>query len=131
MNIHKFGEIEERDCFEDGINDILYFPIKDSEYFPQTIMDKAEKMVNSVIGTYETENSCKLDLSKLRLNARLIVYLDKGGNWSSEISVLISDSEISGNIWREECYKVMFEDPLYESFKAYFMEQLENSLFKR
>ena len=58
---YKFEEIESYDCFEEEINDILYFPITDSKDFPQEIREKAEEIIDHIVCTH------KIDLSKLRL----------------------------------------------------------------
>lgn len=121
---YKFKEIESQNCFEEGINDILYFPITDSKDFPQEIREKAEEIIDHIVYTH------KIDLSKLRLCARMVVYADKAGKWLNEISIVISDSNrIFHRIWIEEEYIIGHEDPLYEPFKEYFMKQLEKTLF--
>lgn len=43
IRTYKFWKIEDMDSFEDGVNDILYFPVKDSVDFSKTINEKAEK----------------------------------------------------------------------------------------
>lgn len=121
--INKFEKVEEQNCFEDGVTDILYFPVTDSEDFPQEIREKAKEMVNRIVHTH------KLDISKLRLNVRVIVYLGKNGKWLSEISVVISDYSAFDDIWIEEEYSIGHENPLYESLKVYFMKRLEEILF--
>lgn len=131
ISTYKFWKIEDMDSFEDGVNDILYFPVKDSVDFPKTINEKAEKMIAGMIHSYEMENSCTLDLSKLSLNARMVVFMDKDGNWTYEIAVVISGSSLFYDIWIEDSYTIDLDDPLYEPFKGYFMERLEKSLFKR
>lgn len=131
IRTYKFWKIEDMDSFEDGVNDILYFPVKDSVDFPKTISEKAEKMIAGMIHSYEMENSCTLDLSKLSLNARMVVFMDKDGNWAYEIAVVISGSSLFHDIWLEDSYTIDLDDPLYEPFKVYFMERLEKSLFKR
>ncbi len=131
ISTYKFWKIEDMDSFEDGVNDILYFPVKDSVDFPKTISEKAEKMIAEMIHSYEMENSCTLDISKLCLNARMVVFMDKDGNWTYEIAVVISGSSLFYDIWIEDSYTIDLDDPLYEPFKVYFMERLEKSLFKR
>lgn len=117
------------DSFGDGVNNILYFPVKDSVDFPKAIRDKTEKMIDGMIYTYEMENSCTLNLSKLYLNARMVVFMDKDGNWKYEIAVVISGDRELDYIWIEDSYIIGLDDLLYEPFKVYFMEQLEKSLF--
>ena len=124
MSKYKFEEIERQDCFEDGVNDILYFPITDSKDFPLEIREKAKEIIDRIVHTYD------LDTSKLRLNARLIVFSDTNGKWSNEISIVISDSSVFDDTWIEENYSIKHDDPLYKPFKAYFMEQLEKKLFR-
>lgn len=126
---YRFEVIEGLNCFEDGVNNILYFPITDSEDFPREIREKAEEIIDGIIHAYELEKNCKLDLLKLCLNARIIVFIDRDGNWTKEISVLVSDSTGYDDIWIEESYSVDTSDPLYEPFKIYFMKQLEERLF--
>lgn len=48
---YKFGEVERQNCFEDGVNDILYFPIVDSNDFPSGISEKAEKIIERIVHT--------------------------------------------------------------------------------
>ena len=129
ISIYKFGKIENIDSFEDEVNNIIYFPVRDSMDFPKAIRDKAEKMIDSMIHIYELENNCKLDLLELCLNARMVVYVDKDGNWTYEILVVISGNMILDDIWIEDSYIIGLDDPLYEPFKAYFMERLEKSIF--
>lgn len=129
MNTYKFGKNDSVDSFGDGVNNILYFPVKDSVDFPKAIRDKTEKMIDGMIYTYEMENSCTLNLSKLCLNARMVVFMDKDGNWKYEIVVVISGDRELDYIWIEDSYIIGLDDLLYEPFKGYFMEQLEKSLF--
>lgn len=120
---YKFEEVERQNCFEDGVNDILYFPITDSKDFPPEIREKAEEIIGRIIHTY------RLDISKLCLNVRIIVFLDINGKWLNEISIVISDYSAFDDTWIEEKYLIDQEDPLYEPFKTYFMKRLEEILF--
>lgn len=126
---YKFGKIEDMNCFEDETNDSLYFPVADSTDFPKEIRDKTEKMINSLIYDYEVKNNCKLFLSRLCLNARMITCLDNKGDWRYEISVVITGNEAGNNLWVEDSYEISAEDHLYELFKMYFMKQVEKILF--
>lgn len=131
INTYQFGRVENLDCFEDDITNIVYFPITDSPDFPKAIRDKTEEMIGSMIHTYETENNCKLDLSKLCLNARILTFVGNSGNWTYEIAVVISGNiEEFDDIWIERSYAINWDDLLYVQFKAYFMEQLEKKLFR-
>ena len=131
INIYQFERVEDQNCFEDGATNIIYFPVVDSPDFPKVIRDKAEEMIDSIVHTYETENNCKLDLSKLCLNARIIAFVGNNGNWSYEIAVVISSNiEELYDVWIERSYAISQDDLLYEQFKAYFMEQLEKKLFR-
>lgn len=131
INKYQFGRIEDLSCFDDGVTNIVYFPVIGSADFPKAIRNKAEEMIGSIIHVYETDNHCKLDLSKLCLNARIIAFVGNNGNWIYEIAVVISGNmEEFDNIWIERSYSISRNDPLYEQFKAYFMEQLEKELFR-
>lgn len=131
INTYQFGRVENLDCFEDDITNIVYFPVTDSLDFPKPIRDKAEEMIDSMIHTYETENNCRLDLSKLCLNARILTFVGNNGNWTYEIAVVISGNmEEFDDIWIERSYAISRDDLLYVQFKAYFMEQLEKTLFR-
>ena len=132
INIYQFGRVEDQNCFEDGETNMIYFPvITDSPDFPKAIRDKAEEMIDSMIHTYETDNNCKLDLSKLCLNARIIAFVGNGGNWSYEIAVVMAGNiEEFDDIWIERSYAISRDDLLYAQFKVYFMEQLEKKLFR-
>lgn len=131
INLYQFGRVEDLNCFEDGATNIVYFPVTDSPDFPKSIRDKAEELIDSMIHTYETENNCKLDLSKLCLNARILTFVGNSGNWSYEIAVVISGNiEEIDDIWIERSYAISWDDLLYVQFKAYFMEQLEKKLFR-
>ena len=121
---YKFKEIEKLNCFEDETNSIFHFPITDSEEFPREIREKTEEIIESIVHAH------KLDLSKLRLCARIILYSDRTGNWSNEISIVISDCSTFDGTWIEENYNIGHDDPLYEPFKAYIMKQLEEILFR-
>lgn len=123
LSNYKFEEVERQECFEDGVNDILYFPITDSEDFPLKIREKAEEIIDRIVRTHD------LDISKLRLNARIIVFADTNGKWSCEISIVISDYSAFDDTWIEEEYTIGHDDSLYEPFKAYFMKRLEEILF--
>ena len=125
INGYEFGKIEDMNCFEDGTNDSLYFPVVDSADFPKEVRDKTEEMINSLIRGYESENNCKLFLSRLCLNARVITYLDHKGDWRYEISVVITGNEAWNDLWIEDSHEISSEDHLYEPFKMYFMEQVE------
>lgn len=128
---YQFGRVEDLNCFEDDITNIIYFPVTDSLDFPKPIRDKAEEMIDSMIHTYEMENNCKLDLSKLCLNARIIAFVGNDGNWLYEIAVVMAGNiEEIDDIWIERSYAISWDDLLYAEFKAYFMEQLEKKLFR-
>ena len=121
-----FEDIEIQNSFEDRVTDIIYFPVTDSEAFPIEIREKTEEIIDHIIHTH------KLDISKLRLNARIIVYSDVNGNWLNEISVVISDysGDAFDDTWIEEVYSIGHEDPLYVPLKAYVMKQIEEILFQ-
>ena len=119
-----FEDIEIQNSFEDRVTDIIYFPVTDSEDFPIEIREKTEEIIDHIIHTH------KLDISKLRLNARIIVYSDVNGNWLNEISVVISDYSAFDDAWIEEEYSIGHEDPLYAPLKAYVMKQIEEILFQ-
>ena len=123
LSKYKFEEVERQECFEDGVNDILYFPITDSKDFPLEIREKAEEIIDRIIHTHD------LDISKLRLNARIIVFSDTNGKWINEISIVISDYSAFDDTWIDEEYAIGHDDSLYEPFKAYFMKRLEEILF--
>ncbi len=121
-----FEDIEIQNSFEDRVTDIIYFPVTDSEDFPIEIREKTEEIIDHIIHTH------KLDISKLRLNARIIVYSDVNGNWLNEISVVISDysGDAFDDTWIEEEYSIGHEEPLYAPLKAYVMKQIEEILFQ-
>lgn len=131
INTYQFGRVENLDCFEDDITNIVYFPVTDSPDFPKAIRDKAEEMISCMIHIYETENNRKLDLSKLCLNARIIAFVGNNGNWTYEIAVVMAGNmEEFDDIWIERSYAISRDDLLYVQFKVYFMEQLEKKLFR-
>ena len=123
---YRFEDIEIQNSFEDGVTDMIYFPVTDSEDFPMEIREKTEEIIDYIIHTH------KLDISKLRLNARIIVYSDINCNWLNEISVVISDysGDAFDDAWIEEEYSIGHEDPLYAPLKAYVMKQIEEILFQ-
>lgn len=123
LSNYKFEEVERQNCFEDGVNGILYFPITDSEDFPLKIREKAEEIIGRIVHTHD------LNVSKLCLNARIAVFSDINGKWLNEISIVISDSSAFDGTWIEEEYIIGCEDPFYEPFKAYFMKRLGEILF--
>lgn len=120
---YKFEEVENQNSFEHGVSDFLYFPVTDSEDFPQDIREKTEQLIDHIIYTH------KLDLSKLRLHARVIVCSDKNDKWSNEISVVIADNSAFDDTWIEEEYTIGHDDPLYVSLKSYVMKKLGEILF--
>ena len=71
--------------------------------------------------TYEVDNNYKLDLNRLHLNMRMVVFIDKSGKWSKEISIVISGISISDDIWIEGEYSIEDGDSLYKPFRAYFI----------
>lgn len=123
---YRFEDIEIQNSFEDGVTDMIYFPVTDSEDFPMEIREKTEEIIDYIIHTH------KLDISKLRLNARIIVYSDANCDWLNEISVMISDysADALDDAWIEEVYSIGHEDPLYAPLKAYVMKQVEEILFQ-
>ena len=84
-----------------------------SGFLPTEIRKKTEEIIDHIIHAH------KLDISKLRLNARIIVYSDINGKWSNEISVVISDYSVFDDTWIEEEYSIGYEDPLYVPLKTY------------
>ena len=121
---YRFEDIEMQNSFEDGVTDMIYFPVTDSEDFPTEIREKTEEIIDHIIHAH------KLDISKLRLNARIIVYSDANCDWLNEISVLISDYSAFDDAWIEEEYSIGHEDPLYAPLKAYVMKRMEEILFQ-
>ncbi len=131
INTYQFGRVEDLDCFEDEITSIVYFSVTDSPDFPKAIRDKAEEMIDSMVYAYGTENNCKLDLSQLCLNARIIAFVGNNGYWSYEIAVVMTGNiKEFYDVWIEKSYAINRDDLLYAEFKAYFMEQLEKRLFR-
>ena len=127
LNRFKFEDIEMQNSFEEGVTDRIYFPVTDSEDFPTEIRKKTEEIISHIIHIHE------LDISKLRLNARIIVYSDVNCNWLNEISVLISDYYSAGafdDSWIEKEYSIGHDDPLYVPLKAYVMKQIGEILFQ-
>ncbi len=121
---YRFEDIEMQNSFEEGVTDMIYFPVTDSEDFPTEIREKTEEIIDHIIHAH------KLDISKLRLNARIIVYSDANCDWLNEISVLISDYSAFDDAWIEEEYSIGHEDPLYAPLKAYVMKRMEEILFQ-
>lgn len=121
---YRFEDIEMQNSFEEGVTDMIYFPVTDSEDFPTEIREKTEEIIDHIIHAH------KLDISKLRLNARIIVYSDANCDWLNEISVLISDYSAFDDAWIEEEYSIGHEEPLYAPLKAYVMKQIEEILFQ-
>lgn len=121
---YRFEDIEMQNSFEEGVTDRIYFPVTDSEDFPTEIRKKTEEIISHTIHIHE------LDISKLRLNARIIVYSDINGKWSNEISVVISDYSVFDDTWIEEEYSIGHEDPLYVPLKTYVMKQVEKIMFQ-
>ena len=123
---YRFEDIEIQNSFEDGVTDMIYFPVTDSEDFPMEIREKTEEIIDYIIHTH------KLDISKLRLNARIIVYSDINCNWLNEISVMISDysADALDDAWIEEVHSIGHEDQLYAPLKAYVMKRMEEILFQ-
>ena len=121
---YRFEDIEMQNSFEEGVTDMIYFPVTNSEDFPMEIRKKTEEIIDHIIHTH------KLDISKLRLNARIIVYSDANCDWLNEISVLISDYSAFDDAWIEEEYSIGHEDPLYAPLKAYVMKRMEEILFQ-
>lgn len=127
LNRFKFEDVEIQNSFEHGVTDMIYFPVTDSEDFPVEIREKTEEIIDHMIYTH------KLDISKLRLNARIIAYSDANYNWLNEISVMISDYYSTGafdDTWIEEVYSIGHDDSLYVPLKAYVMKRLEQILFQ-
>lgn len=122
---YRFEDVEMQNSFEEGVTDMIYFPVTDTEDFPSEIREKTEEIIDHIIHAH------KLDISKLRLNARIIVYSDANCDWLNEISVMISDYNTSAidDAWIEEVYSIGHEDPLYAPLKAYVMKQIEEILF--
>ncbi|NDO52101.1 hypothetical protein FMM75_22965 [Lachnospiraceae bacterium MD335] len=126
LNRFKFEDVEIENSFEHGVTDMIYFPVIDSADFPKEIREKTEEIIDHMIHTHE------LDISKQRLNARIIAYSDANYNWLNEISVMISDysTRAFDDAWIEEVYSIGHEDPLYAPLKAYVMKRMEEILFQ-
>lgn len=123
---YRFEDVEMQNSFEEGVTEMIYFPVTDSQDFPTEIREKTEEIIDHIIYNH------KLDISKLRLNARIIVYSDANCDWLNEISVLISDYYSAGafdDSWNEEEYRIGHDDPLYVPLKAYVMKRIGEILF--
>ncbi len=127
LSEYGFKELSTANSFEDRCSsDIIYFPIDDSESFPMGIREKAEELINELIGT--GRNGSELDLSESCLEARVEVYFSKDNIPVSNISVLIAVGNDAG-FWLDKEYEVGKDDSLYEPFKKHILRQLEKCLF--
>ena len=126
LSEYGFGKIENQNCFEDGVTDILYFPIIDSDGCPCEIIAKAAELIEEILDNYKAVEEYRLNTSELCLNARLVCFMENYEICRNEIVVVVS-----GDIWMEKTYVVNSDSILYESFKRYFMEQMERKLFEK
>lgn len=125
-----FNNREERNYFEYGITDIIYFPIRNTPDFPTLIMEKVNAMISDMLCTYQKEHNCTLDIADLHIDARLENFMNNEYKLINSICITIT-SNADDEIWMEkECY-ILQPDPLYVMFKDYFMKQLGKSLFGR
>lgn len=121
-----FGKSELIDSFTDGVSSLMYFPAIAPSGIPGGIRKRTEENIRLLVRSYESENGCTLDTSKLCLCARLVVCRETG----CEINIVISGADCLGmDVWIEGSYKIVHGDPLYGQFKSYFMAQVEKGLF--
>lgn len=130
LSRYQFKEVYDLNSFQEDASNPIFFPVSDNEDFPGEIREKAEEMIDSLIAAYEKENNCALDLSKLRLNARVEVYFNQDNKPIGNISVvMVSDNSEDPDLWIENDIDIYYGDDLYEPLKKYFMQQLEKVLF--
>lgn len=123
-----FTDREERNYFEEGVTDIIYFPVKTTPDFPTIIMEKINIMITDMLCTYGKENNAILDISELHVDARLENFIDQEYKHQNLLCIVIT-SNIDDEVWMEKNYNISTFDPLYPVFKEYFMIQLEIALF--
>lgn len=130
MMLSKYGFKKQylKNSFQDcGSSNVIYFPVNDSEDFPNVIRERVEETIDILINTYEKETGCTLDLSKLTLEARINVYFDSDVLPIRNISILMhnGDFELAQNI------HIVCQDSLYEPIKKYFLYQIGKELFDK
>ena len=57
---YRFEDVEMQNSFEEGVTDMIYFPVTDTEDFPTEIREKTEEIIDHIIHAH------KLDISKLQ-----------------------------------------------------------------
>lgn len=123
-----FTNREERNYFENGVTDIIYFPVKTTPDFPAIIMEKINEMITNMLCTYQKENNCTLDITELHIDARMENFINQEHEHQNLLCIVIT-SNTDDEVWMEEDYSISTSDLLYETFKEYFMKQLGQSLF--
>lgn len=124
-----FRKIAGADCFNEGILGTAYFPVSDSADFPSAVRDKAEEVIDGMIEAYEKENSCRLSVPDLCLEARVEVFRSREDIPISSIEAVIVGECGGEEVWIEGEYHIGRGDPLYGQFREYFMKQMEKGLF--
>lgn len=121
LSQYQFKKVYDMKSFQEETPSPISFPINDSADFPSEVREKAEELIDEIIH----DNSLQ-DLSKLSLDARIQVCFNNEGSTTLNISVFITDDR---DLCLQKDTAVHNGDPLYESVRKYFMQQLEKTLF--
>ena len=130
--LSKYGFAKQylKDSFQDNCSSgMIYFPINDSADFPCVIREKAEEIIDNLIGTYEKESGNTLDLSNFSLDARIEIFFDQENIPIENIGIFIGG--IDDDLVLEQNMKITPENMLYGLFKSYFLSRIEKTLFEK
>jgi len=117
--------------FSKGDVDFMYFSIDKSSSLPNNIKRKIDLMISEIINREESEHGAVSNMAQLEADARLLISTANAEHKPEHIiDVTISSPEADNKeILLYQEYLVLSGMDMFEEFKRYFMNQLENALF--
>jgi len=117
--------------FSKGDIDLLYFSIGKGNNFPKDIKETIDLMINGIICGHESGHGCRVDVTQLEADARLLISLANPEHKPEHIiDVTISSCDPDNKeILLYDEFVVYPDSEMFDIFKRCFMNQLEEALF--
>ncbi len=111
-------------CLDDGAVESIYVPLLTEPDCPEDLMERADMIINDLLENSPEQN---YDVNDLFVYVQLWVRALQDGKIVYEIYTGIHDREDHMNLYTH--IKLLKTDPVYASFKNYFLRHLIALLF--
>lgn len=117
--------------FSKGDLDLLYFSIDKADKLTCIIKEKINSMINHIVHEYEKEHGNMLDIKQFEVDARLLIsFANQRHKPDHTIDVTISSCDYANKeILLYDEFVVLPGTKMFDIFKRYFMNRLEETLF--